>query len=158
MYFIDSAEKCFLSLDACKELKIVHKQFPDQIGEPGTLEDSQAHGSGDARRTTVGANSWVTGVNPLTESARPGNDLDTERGAKQQNTNTERPHITIPLTEENIERLEEWLMQQFSSTTFNVNEDTLPIMEGKPHHIHLKEDAIPYACHMRRTGRQTLGA
>ena len=54
----------------------------------------------------------------------------------------------IPFTplEENIDRLEDWLLQHFSSTTFNTDRDPLPVMEGEPHHIHLKPDAVPYAC------------
>ena len=55
--------------------------------------------------------------------------------------------IPMPPREENIERLQEWFLQHFSGTTFNTNSDTLPVMEGRPHHIHLKEGAVPYVCH-----------
>ena len=48
--------------------------------------------------------------------------------------------------EENIDRLQEWLLQHFSGTTLNIKRHPLPIMEGKPHHIHLKENTVPYAC------------
>lgn len=40
----------------------------------------------------------------------------------------------LPL-EENIPCLEQWLLRHFS------------VMQGAPHHIHLKEGAKPYACH-----------
>ena len=55
--------------------------------------------------------------------------------------------MPFPPQEENIDRLHQWLLQRFSGTTFNIHGDTLPVMEGKPHHIHLKEDAVPYVCH-----------
>ncbi|XP_066969139.1 uncharacterized protein [Macrobrachium rosenbergii] len=56
---------------------------------------------------------------------------------------------TIPFspTEENITRLEDWLLAHFSSTTFNTEREPLPVMEGKPHRIHLLPNAVPYACH-----------
>ena len=50
-------------------------------------------------------------------------------------------------SEENVSRLEEWLLQHFSSTTFNTSREPLPVMAGKPHHIHLSKGAVPYACH-----------
>ena len=31
IYFISSASKCFLSLDACKELRLIHGGFPSQM-------------------------------------------------------------------------------------------------------------------------------
>ena len=50
--------------------------------------------------------------------------------------------------EGNAGYLEQWLLQHFSSTTFNTECRPLRVMEGAPHHIHLKEDARPVACHM----------
>lgn len=55
--------------------------------------------------------------------------------------------IPLPPLEENASRLEEWLLQHFSSTTFNTSREPLPVMAGKPHHIHLAPDAVPHACH-----------
>ena len=49
--------------------------------------------------------------------------------------------------EENVHRLEQWLLQQFSSTTFDTDRQPLRVMKGAPHHIHLKEGARPVACH-----------
>ena len=39
-------------------------------------------------------------------------------------------------------------MQHFSNTTFNTERDPLPVMEGQPHHIHLKPGSVPYTCHI----------
>ena len=49
--------------------------------------------------------------------------------------------------EENVPRLEQWLLQHFSSTTFDTERRPLRVMQGAPHHIHLKEGARPVACH-----------
>ena len=57
------------------------------------------------------------------------------------------PSLPLPPLEENIPRLEEWLLGQFSSTTFNTNRNPLPVMEGASHHIHQLEGAKPHACH-----------
>ena len=56
---------------------------------------------------------------------------------------TEMPFTPL---EENIGRLEMWLLQHFSNATFNTKKIPFPVMEGAPHHIHLKPDAKPYAC------------
>lgn len=53
----------------------------------------------------------------------------------------------FPPLEEHVERIEQWLLRHFSSTTFNTAKTPLPVMEGKPHHIHLEPGATPYACH-----------
>ena len=52
--------------------------------------------------------------------------------------------------EENVARLE-WLLQHFSSTTFNMIRYSLPVMAGPPHHIHLVPGAAPYSFHTPAT-------
>ena len=56
--------------------------------------------------------------------------------------------MPFPPLDENIKRLETWLLQHFSSATFDVNKKPFPMMKGAPHHIHIKADAKPYACHV----------
>ena len=58
------------------------------------------------------------------------------------------PHQPL---EENVPRLEEWLLRHFSATTFNTERRPLRMMSGAPHHIHLKEGATPVACHTPAT-------
>ena len=55
--------------------------------------------------------------------------------------------MPLPPVEENIKRLETWLLHHFSSSTFNTAREPLPVMAGKPHHIHLAPHAVPYVCH-----------
>ena len=49
-------------------------------------------------------------------------------------------------TSENIQKLKEWLLDQFATTVFN-NSGKFPAMSSTPTHIHLKEDATPKAKH-----------
>ena len=46
--------------------------------------------------------------------------------------------------EENIPQLEQWLLQHFSSSTFNTECYPLRVMQGPPHHIHLQQGVQPY--------------
>ena len=43
--------------------------------------------------------------------------------------------------------MEDWLLKAFSEHVFNTGKYPLPVMSGKPQHIHLKDNAIPYAIH-----------
>ena len=53
--------------------------------------------------------------------------------------------LTYPPLEENIAKLEQYLWDKFKDTAFN---RTLPfLMSMPPAHIHLNENAKPYACH-----------
>ncbi|MPC64894.1 hypothetical protein E2C01_059016 [Portunus trituberculatus] len=63
-------------------------------------------------------------------------------------TTPPRPSVLpLPALEENVPRLEEWLLCHFSGSAFDTNRSPLPVMAGKPHTIHLLPDAKPYACH-----------
>ena len=55
--------------------------------------------------------------------------------------------VPFPPREEHVQRLEGWLLQHFSASTFNTTRTPLPVMEGEPYHIHLAPGAAPYACH-----------
>lgn len=52
----------------------------------------------------------------------------------------------LPL-EENVEQLQEWLRQHFSSTAFITERIPLPIIDSTAHHIYLTLDACPVARH-----------
>ena len=55
--------------------------------------------------------------------------------------------VSHKLLEENVPCLEQQLLQQFSSTTFNTERRPLRMMTGAPHHIHLKDSTKPSTCH-----------
>ena len=54
--------------------------------------------------------------------------------------------IPFPPTQENVPRLEKWLLDAFRSSAFN-RAPPFPSMTGPPAHIHLTEGAIPKARH-----------
>ena len=51
-----------------------------------------------------------------------------------------------PPNNSNIQKLKEWLLDNFATTVFN-NSGKFPAMSGPPAHIHLKEGATPKAKH-----------
>ena len=59
--------------------------------------------------------------------------------------------IPFSPTEENVDKLESWLRHHFYETTFNTEKKPLPVMAGKPHHIHLVPNATPHAYHTPAT-------
>ena len=138
IYFVPSAGRCFLSLAACKELKLVHESFPKQLPMVGSVRGNPISLAPSPARVTEDSPRRLAPVTQVTSEELP----------QQPATTHSRPtEVPMPPMEENIERMQEWFLQRFSGTTFNVDRDMLPIMEGEPHHIHLKEDAVPYACH-----------
>ena len=50
-------------------------------------------------------------------------------------------------TDDNIGKLEEWFLQTFADTVFIINQHPLPVMSGKPQHIHLLEGSTPHTIH-----------
>ena len=112
VYFMKTAKQFYLSLAACRDLGLVHEDFPHQTLLVASTGMSRASGP----------------PTPPTAPPRPSS-------------------MPLPPLEENVQRLEEWLLQRFSSTTFNTTRNPLPVMAGKPHHIHLAPDAVPHACH-----------
>ena len=123
IYFIPTARNLFMSLRTCKDLGLVPEDFPN----PAPLI-----ASADVTAERV-------------PKPRPLYDVTSE--GETRSFATKPTTVPFPPTEENIPRLEKWLMRHFSSTTFNTNREPLPVMNGRPHHIHLLPDARPYACH-----------
>ena len=118
IYFVQTAKTLYLSFDACKGLGLLPPCFPHQPN-PTVAASTPVAGHQEQASTTVDSSAHCKpSVMPF-----------------------------APL-EENIERLEEWLLRHFSSSTFNTKKSPLPVMAGAPHHIHLMPDARPYACHV----------
>ena len=51
--------------------------------------------------------------------------------------------LPYPAVQEYVPKLEEWLIDTFTHTTFNVT-DPLPKMSGTPMKIHISSDAVPH--------------
>ena len=188
VYFAKSSSCVFLSLDSCKELCLVPKNFPyAQVPGDGCVTmalsapstdgpltvGSLAQSCGDvrgrcdvrggAKRESCVSDSVPGVLAPPTSETRlsaPSDAVTSEGrggataplcGAARVPTvlappiNRGRP--PFPLVETNVERLQEWLLQRFSATTFNTKLCPLPVMTGPPHHIHIIPDAKPVAFH-----------
>ena len=55
-------------------------------------------------------------------------------------------HLPYPATNENVPKLKQYILDQFSSSAFNSSSPFLA-MDTTPAHIHFKLDATPYATH-----------
>lgn len=108
VYFIKSVERLYLSFATCRELGMVHKDFPQPL----------------LRIACVDIGSNASDDIPVRPTTMP-----------------------LPPLEENVVRLQEWLLRQFSSSTFNTDSYPLRVMQGPAHHIHLKEGSRPHTCH-----------
>ena len=119
VYIVNSAKILYLSFDVCKGLGLLPQDFPHQAVAASAMNEETITGSEQPGGTPTG-----DGI-PATPSTIP----------------------FAPL-EENVCKLEEWLIRHFSSSTFNTAKSPLPVMAGPPHHIHLLPDARPHACHV----------
>ncbi|KAK8389131.1 hypothetical protein O3P69_020840 [Scylla paramamosain] len=55
------------------------------------------------------------------------------------------------LVEENLGRLEKWLLEEFGRTVFATERTPLPEILSPPHHIHLRPGARPHVVHVPAT-------
>ena len=138
VYFVKGLETLFLSLTACKNLQLVHKSFPNvqliNDGEQIAYHQQKRLTGDSVKHHLLASNNAEICQGPAIE--RPPTSLP-ERPGK----------IPLPPTEGNIESLEQWLLQSFSSSTFNTKAKPLPTMAGELQHIHLIDGATPVAAH-----------
>ena len=115
IFVVAGVDDMFLSLSACRNLSVVHADFPcHQIGA-------------------------ISDANPPEGADMP---------ADKPHHLPDRPNqLPFPPTEGNIPKLEAWLKEHFSDSTFNTTRQPLPAMSGPPHHIHLKDGAEPFVAH-----------
>ena len=122
VYFTSSTDRMFLSKQACIALVMIPPSFPT-IG--GT----------DTSNTTKDAVS----SNSQTQNCRC---------PRRQCPPPPPTSLPIPATEENRERLEKWLLDYYSSSSFNVcQHQPLPKMSGPPIRLMVDPDARPVAHH-----------
>ena len=121
VYITGSTDKFFLSLETCKDLGLIPDSFP-------------------------------SAAPVMTESSTSGTDtsLEEERcNCPPRQAPPSLPNsLPFPATEENRGKLEQWLLDYYRSSTFNVCEhQTLPMMSGPPMRLLIDEDATPVAHH-----------
>lgn len=121
VYFTPATNRLFLSRLACTSLGLISKNFPS-IGE------------------TLGINNILR----TPESAI------TKQCQCPKRTMPPPPPKTLPYsaTEQNRGKLEEYLLNYYKSSTFNVCEhQTLPMMTGPPLRLMIDPNAVPFAVH-----------
>ena len=125
IYFVQTAKTCFISLTACKELNLVHKSFPNQLPTVGvTYPSGSSHPA--ARRVSAeehpAARRMSAEEHPAARRASAEqHTISAAENAPAEGHPKQRMEPPMQLREENIGRLQEWFLQQFSSSTFNVD-------------------------------------
>jgi len=118
IYVTDSTDKFFLSWEACIDMGIISIHFP-VIGEVPIPADCQL------LSTDYASSSWdIARLPPLPTT------------------------LPCPATEENTPKLKQYLIDYYSSSTFNICEhQPLPIMEGPSMRVMIYPKAKPTAYH-----------
>lgn len=122
-YVTNDSNKFFLSREACTELGLITESFPT-VGE-------------------AAAN--LQASHPLTSSAQTTTPCHCP---KRQPPPPKPAQPPFPATEANRERLEQWLLDYYRSSTFNTCEhQPLPLMDGPPMRLMIDPNAEPKAYH-----------
>ncbi len=126
VYVTNSTDKFFLSREACSDLGIISHNFPAM----DEVKETSLNGS-------IGA---ATNSTPPSQHG-----CQCLKRTKPPPIPTSLPY---PATEANREKLQQYLLDYYSSSTFNVCEhQTLPLMEGPPMRLMIDPQASPTAHH-----------
>ena len=128
VYISNKADRIYFSKQGCVALKLLHPEFPKPMPQVAAVS-KQSQPSPDQNTATK--------PKPLPNT----NNLHCETTLPQRPT-----MLPFPPTEENIPKLKQYLLDQFSETTFNQS-IPFPEMNAPAAHIHLKPNAEPYARH-----------
>lgn len=150
VYFVPDITDVFLSIVACKKLKLIHPDFPHHNDAAVDTEEQEEleTSSKDVDRGQPGV------IKQLAASV----------GKESYSATLSHHECELPYkpTEENIPLLEAWLMEKFS-TVFNTDQYPLPVLKGKPHHIHwaggkpvAHHSPIPVPAHWKEPVKQIL--
>ena len=119
VYVTDKSDKLFLSREACIDLGIIPNKFP-------TMDEAEGTNSISATATSP-----------------PQQECQCPKRTKPPPIPTSLPY---PATEANREKLQQYLLDYYNSSTFNTCEhQTLPLMEGPPMRLMIDPHAIPTA-------------
>ena len=124
VYVTDNTDKLFLSREACVDLEIIPETFPTM----GEAEETKS------------TNSISTTDTPLTQQ-----ECQCHRRTKPPPIPTSLP---FPATEANREKLQQYLLDYYGSSTFNTCEhQALPLMDSPPMRMMIDPNATPTAHH-----------
>ena len=121
VYFTDSTNRMFLSKQACSALGIISKNFPT-VGETHSTSDT---------------------------SASPDTSISKDCHCPRRQLPPPLP-VALPYspTEENLDKLQNWLLNHYKTSTFNICEhQPLPMMSGPPLRLMIDPEATPVARH-----------
>lgn len=122
VYFTTATDRMFLSKQACIALGMIPPSFPT-IGETSAASSTEDAPPADTQTSPCTC--------PRREPPPP-----------------PPTSLPFPATKENRERLEKWLLDYYSSSSFNVcQHQTLPKMSGPPIRLMVDPDAHPVAHH-----------
>ena len=120
VYFSDSTDKMFLSKQACSSLGIISKNFPT-VGEASATTDMKHYETPTTRDCQC----------PTREPPPPSPTT-----------------LPLPASEENVDKLEKWLLDYYRASTFNTcTNQVLPMMSGPPMRLMVDPSATPVAYH-----------
>ena len=124
VYVTDNTDKLFLSREACVDLGIVPNTFPAM---------NEAQGTNPANAVST------------TDTPLPQQECRCPKRTKPPPIPTSLPY---PATEANREKLQQYLLDYYSSSTFNTCEhQTLPLMDSPPMRLMIDPHATPTAHH-----------
>ena len=136
-YITDRCDKLFLSREACTALGIISENFPI-IGETLDCKQSANSASSDTGKTPTALEQPSQSKDGIAPCGCP----------KRSNPPAPPEKIPYPPTEENREKLEDFLLDHYASSTFNTcPHQPLPFMDGPPMRLLVNPDAQPVAHH-----------
>ena len=128
-YIVSNCDKLILSKEVCRDLQLIPANFP-QVGSCNSLNtDNSAQVTATSQKDS-GMSPLLCGCPPRTSTPPPP---------------TSMPH---PATEDNREKLEEFIMDYYKGSAFNVCEHhPLPMIQDKPLSIIVDDKVKPTAIH-----------
>ena len=137
LYIVEELTSVFLSKDALSDMGIITKDFP-------RVKVNTSHG-------------WVAGVQGTSADTAiekpcisPTNYTGkiADCGCPVREQPPEPPSLPFAATEENKDKLRQFLVDQYRSSTFNTcQHQPLPMMHGPPLELFVQKDARPHAVH-----------
>ena len=125
IYFTREINNLYLSLDVCKKISIIDKDFP--------LNNTSLKNRADVK---------VNSVNKVEDEQTP---QSSPASNSQDSHIPEKPsELPFPAREDQIDNFEQYFLETFKNTTFKVDGE-LATMKGEPATIHLKRDAQPHS-------------